>query len=136
VERTVKSVRADVASFLAQFVRALEECVAIVLAHDVGDGVFSIADLAARAKCEHDVARSTLENLERRHIVARADAERWRRGDELRAHLDVVDELRRTWESDRIAIVVLLSEQAVDRLRTGALRAFSDAFVLKRGPHD
>jgi hypothetical protein len=50
-----------------------------------------------------------------------------------------VRELGKLYEDDRIAVVTIMSEAALTRLRRQANRAFADAFVIrakKKGDHD
>jgi hypothetical protein len=47
-----------------------------------------------------------------------------------------VAELVRTYDDNRIAVVKRMSDNAIERMRTGAMRAFSDAFVIRRRDRD
>ncbi len=52
---------------------------------------------------------------------------------------DAVHELSALYARDRAAVMDLLTETALERLRDGSARAFADAFVLrkpKKGDHD
>jgi hypothetical protein len=44
--------------------------------------------------------------------------------------------LLEVYESNRIELMMLLSANAIERMRTGALRAFADAFVIGRNRKD
>ena len=48
---------------------------------------------------------------------------------------EAVTELARTYASQRVEIVKLMSANAIKRMRTEALRAFADAFVLRKDQH-
>lgn len=45
---------------------------------------------------------------------------------------EAVTELARSYASQRLDIVKLMSSNAIKRMRTDALRAFADAFVLRK----
>jgi hypothetical protein len=47
-----------------------------------------------------------------------------------------VRELAIAYESDRVKIVHLMNANALERLRNSAIRAFSDAFRLRKGQDD
>jgi hypothetical protein len=43
-----------------------------------------------------------------------------------------LDELAAAWSTDRAAVLALMSERALQRIRASAARAFADAFALRR----
>lgn len=45
----------------------------------------------------------------------------------------VVGSLERVYREEPIKIMQLMSTNAIERLRTGALRTFADAFILRKG---
>ncbi len=53
------------------------------------------------------------------------------------AELDcAVRALARAYAEQPIPVIKLMSENAIQRMRTGAARAFADAFILRRGKGD
>ena len=44
-----------------------------------------------------------------------------------------LDELAAAWSTERAAVLALISERALQRIRASAARAFADAFALRRG---
>jgi hypothetical protein len=56
-------------------------------------------------------------------------------GDRVRCHADaatIVARLAQVYESDRMELMSQMTQNAIDRVRTSALRTFSSAFVLGR----
>jgi hypothetical protein len=47
-----------------------------------------------------------------------------------------LDELAAAWSTSRAAVLALISERALARIRASAARAFADAFTLRRGKSD
>jgi hypothetical protein len=44
--------------------------------------------------------------------------------------------LERVYAEQRLAVIKLMSDNAIERLRTGAARAFVDAFLIGRKKND
>ena len=89
------------------------------------------ADLAARLRISDAQVSAALERLMASRLLRQVNGfvvlaaldERTRAG---------LDELRRLADTDRIQVMADMSTNAIDRLRTGALRAFARAFILKK----
>ena len=47
-----------------------------------------------------------------------------------------VDELAKAYDEQRIEVLVFISQSAISRVRTNALRTFAEAFQLSRGKKD
>jgi hypothetical protein len=48
----------------------------------------------------------------------------------------IVEALLRVYDESRLELMSIMSSNAIDRVRTGALRAFANAFVLSRKRDD
>jgi hypothetical protein len=44
----------------------------------------------------------------------------------------LVERLSQVYEQNRFEVIMLMSANAIERVRTGALRAFADAFLIRR----
>jgi hypothetical protein len=94
-------------------------------------------DLAAALRIERADLVEPLASLAREQVISAGakgyeivDGGAWSRH---------VRELGTLYEDDRIAVVTIMSEAALTRLRRQANRAFADAFVIrakKKGDHD
>ena len=49
---------------------------------------------------------------------------------------DLVSRLAQIYQDNRVEVLMLMSANAIQRMRTGALRAFADAFVIKKKDTD
>ena len=89
------------------------------------------ADLAARLKMTGGQASGAIDRLTAARVLEQVNGlvvlgtidERTRVG---------LDELQRLADTNRLQVMADMSTNAIERLRTGALRAFTRAFVLKK----
>jgi len=71
----------------------------------------------------HGLAQARGRGAEPRYVYAPASA----------ALEEAVSRLARLYVEQPIAVLRILSTNAIERVRTGALRAFADAFILRKG---
>jgi hypothetical protein len=94
--------------------------------------------LAEALKIPVDAAREALLALESRGLAAseHAERQRYRYSAATIESEAAVGALVRAYHENRLGIVKLMSENAIHRMRTGAIRAFSDAFLIGRKKRD
>jgi hypothetical protein len=107
----------------------------ILLSLREGRGAGTVEEMSARFGIDHTLAASALAHLQA-YELARSHG----RGAELRyvyapasPALDAaIGGLARLYAAQPVAILKILSANAIHRVRTGALRAFADAFILRK----
>lgn len=115
--------------FLRAHLESLEQLVCLVLLHEE-TRAWTIEDAAARLGMRPDRIEEALDGLVARSLAARAsDGFRLARADE---HSVVLARLADVYGQAPIEVMKVMSAQAIERVRGGALRAFADAFMLKK----
>jgi len=99
-----------------------------------GRAEWSVEALAAHLKVSADSASQALSALAAHGLVARASEPpepkyRYASGRQDAA----VEALVRAHQEQPLAIIRLLAEQSIERIRADALRAFADAFLFRKG---
>jgi hypothetical protein len=122
-----------VRAWLYEHVRTYDELETLLLLHRQRDRDWSAAALAEALKIAPAVAAEALAEFARRGLAAPGaapDAFRYRPATpELEL---LVDHLARAYADDRLTVIELMTANAIERMRTGAMRVFADAFVVGR----
>lgn len=123
--------------FVARYVETVEELetLAALAALTGGEGQawVDVASLAAQTKLEPSSFGATLGALASRHAIELADDGRRTR---LALDAGLLADLLSQYRSNPVAVLKLLNALAIQRLRSGATRAFADAFLLRRKDSD
>lgn len=96
---------------------------------------WSASALAATLRVPAETAADALQALLARGLVAASDEPTERRFCYAPSSAEIdaaVAALMRAYDDDRIAVIRRMSANAIERMRTGAMRAFSDAFLIGR----
>lgn len=126
------NVPADVVDLLRTSVTSYEGLEALLLVRRAG-GTVSADDAAGALGLRRDIVASALHGLAEAGLVEEASVAgetRW--GNVPEALHGVVDRLAVAYRDHRLEMVVIMNHHAVERLRSGALRAFADAFLIRR----
>lgn len=126
------NVPSDVVDLLRTSVTSYEGLEALLLVRRAG-GTVSADDAAGTLGLRRDVAASALRGLAEAGLVVEAivaGETRW--GNVPEPMHAVVDRLAEAYRNHRLDVVVIMNNHAVERLRSGALRAFADAFLIRR----
>jgi predicted ArsR family transcriptional regulator len=94
----------------------------------------SIAELANRLKLEREVIRQAVIALRGAVLVDLTSDDRVQLMPPTGRDHDAVGDLVKVYDDDRLAVVKLLGEIAMQRIRNMASQAFADAFVLRKKP--
>lgn len=129
----------EVKSFLRGWVASYEQLQALLLLRQRRDDVFSLESIAASLHVSEIVAAEALDHLRSVSLVAVLTA-----GDTTSfkyapgsLHLaELVDQLAEAWDRHQLKVMNLMSANAIERVRTGAIRTFADAFLLERKKKD
>jgi hypothetical protein len=123
---------------LRESVHTFEQLEALVLLYGARGNAWPESAIAEALKIPAEAAREALLELESRGLAAGEHQEaapryRYAATSELDA---AVRELVRAYHDNRLGVVKLMSDNAIHRMRTGAIRAFSDAFLIGRKKRD
>ncbi|WP_242370779.1 hypothetical protein [Anaeromyxobacter sp. SG26] len=120
----------DIQAFMLASVDSYEQLEILLLLHREQAAPWTAAQVAEALQISLAAAASSLDELagrrlltvtrgsERSHRYAPADADT----------ADVVDRLARAYEDRRVAVIDLMSANAMSRIRRSALRTFAEAF--------
>lgn len=131
-------IEATVRALVAERVHGFEQLEALLFLRARPTEECTSEAVAAALRIPVASATAALEDLVKRGLAsARESAPQAYRFDpatlELRA---AVAGLERAYAEQRLAVIKLLSDHAIERLRTGATRAFADSFLIGRRKND
>ena len=116
-------------------VRSYDALEVVLLLHGDPARTWRVADVAGMVRMSDDTAAAVLAELSRQQLVVEATGpggRSYRLNVQQPDAAAAVDELAAAWENQRLALIRLLNANALERLRTGAARALSDAFLFTR----
>lgn len=123
----------NVQALLYEHIESYEQLEVLLLLRLEAVETWSEERISSRLKIPSAMAAEALGALIKSGLVKlRADWPRYEYAAETRALDDAVGTLARLYTTHRFEIVKLMSANAIKRMRTGALRAFADAFVLHK----
>jgi DNA-binding MarR family transcriptional regulator len=128
----------ELKNFLRERVHSYEELEILLFCRQSQPGTVTAQATAERLKMPRDVALEALEHLREMDLLEPRTDEQGRsyRYCPLTPELGrLVDALTFAFEDERLPLVRLMNENAVERVRTAAMRLFADSFVVskKRG---
>jgi hypothetical protein len=123
---------------LRESVHTFEQLEALVLLSGARGNAWSESAAAEALKVPVEAAREALLELASRGLAASAheEAPRYRYSPGTTELDAAVGELVRAYHDNRLGVVKLMTDNAIHRMRTGAIRAFSDAFLIGRKKRD
>jgi hypothetical protein len=136
---TGDEVSAEARSFLCDNVESYEQLETLLLMHRDRGQVWLAESVASALNMPVALAADALDHLHRRNLIdSRLDAgARSFRFKEGNAHVErCVSELAQVNDANRLAVINLMTTNAIERVRTQAMRVFSDAFILGRNKKD
>jgi hypothetical protein len=120
-------------------VRTYDAVEVVLLLHGEASRRWRLPEIASAVRLSEEAAAAVLAELSRHQLIVESavDAERSYRLDIERPEVAAaVSQLAVAWSDHRLALIKLLNASAVERLRTGAARALSDAFLVTRRKND
>lgn len=129
----------DVRSFLLEHIESYEQLDVLVLLRRRPDESFSIGAISGSMNVPDAVIERALQDLHASGLIESSLGRggpryRYRSGD---AATDaIIDGLAKAYAERPVDIVKLMSEGAIERVRTSAMRAFANAFVLGKSKKD
>jgi hypothetical protein len=94
---------------------------------------WSVAEVTSHTRIADELAERALESLSTRRLIRASPplpAGRFQYAPGNRDLADAADELAHDFAERRAAVLSTMSTNAIERLRSGALNAFADAFIL------
>ena len=125
----------DVIDVLREHVESYEQLEVLLLLGRSHKREWSVDDVAGQLHLAAAAGSEVLEYLCGAGLLTRCQDPR---GDRFRWHPDsstVLDRLSQAYRDDRVGLMSLMTKNALDRVRTAALRSFARAFLLGR-KHD
>lgn len=105
--------------------------VVLALAHEPSRA-WPLAVVLERSRLSEELAQEALEQLVSAGLLTRASPEEgWRLADPELQRL--APQLLAAYRDNVVGVIRELTENALERVRTAALRTFADAFVVRRG---
>ena len=120
-------------TLLRDFITSFEMLEIFLLLHANAARDWSAAEVTARARITDDLVARALESLSARGLIRGSPPlppGRFQYSPGNRELADAADELARDFAERRAAVLSTMSTNAIERLRSGALNAFADAFIL------
>lgn len=123
----------EVGAFLRERVESFEQLEILLLLHRDQNESWTAANVAAELRLSQGLAGDALDHLCRGNLLdvrVGKDSLVFRYAAGTPELVAAVDRLARAYRERRIDVLRLLSTQAVDRVRTSAIRLFADAFLI------
>jgi len=120
-------------TLLRDFITSFEMLEIFLLLQANAGRDFGAAEVARHTHIGDDLAVRALESLHARRLIQGPPplpAGHFRYSPANRELADAADELARDFAERRAAVLSTMSTNAIERLRSGALTAFADAFIL------
>jgi hypothetical protein len=120
-------------------VRTYEALEMVLLLHRTPERRWRLGEIAEAVRLSEESTAAVLSDLEKQQLIVAsggAGKPMYRLQAERPEVAAAVSALARAWDDHRLAIIKLLNATALERLRTGAARALSDAFLFNRDKKD
>jgi hypothetical protein len=121
-------------TLLRDFITSFEMLETFLLLHANAGRDWSVAEVTGQVRIADDLVARALESLSARHLIRASPPlppGRFQYAPGNRPLADAADELARDFAERRAAVLSTMSTNAIERLRSGALSAFADAFILR-----
>jgi hypothetical protein len=128
----------EVRALLRNHIVSFEQLQVLLLLHSGSQEPWSVDAISNALHIDSALVAAALDALQAIRLVNREPAHR---KSPVRYAPDAplspaVDALAQSFESHRAAIMSIMSTNAIERVRSGAIRAFSDSFVIKKKDSD
>ncbi|MGH8138289.1 MAG: hypothetical protein ACREVV_08860 [Steroidobacteraceae bacterium] len=128
---------AAVQALLYDHIESYEQLEILLLLRLAGGESWSEEQISSRLNISSSLTAGALSALRLSGLVKlREDWPRYEYAADTQAMDDAVNALAAVYATHRFEIIKLMSANAIKRMRTGALRAFADAFLLHKDKGD
>jgi hypothetical protein len=131
----MESIPADILDLLRHRVSSLEELEILLLLRRTSGRAWEVFEIARELGLTDSIVENTLAALRSAGFFAVAGSGPnlvWRYAPASAESSALLDRLAQVYDDRRLEVMRLLSTQALERVRTSAVRAFADAFVIGR----
>jgi hypothetical protein len=135
---TETGISSELKALLRERIHSYEQLELVLLVRQSPSQAWSLEPIAKRLKMPEAAALEAVDDLRNGGLLeivldGHRRAYRYRPATPELARL--IDELAHAFEEERLALVRLMNQYAVERVRTAAMRMFADSFILgkKRG---
>lgn len=129
---TAPSITPDIARFVSAFVHSYEHLESLLLLHRDSSRDWSAHEVAETLAVDRERVEPALRELAVAGIIQASPGVAVRYRGPRETFRELVGGLSYAFEHDKIEVIAAMNRNAVQRLRTDALRAFADAFVIRR----
>jgi hypothetical protein len=132
------SIPEDVRVLLREHMHSFEQLEALLLMRTDPTRDWSVEELAERLRISPALAEEAVKQLAASAIaeVSSLPGEVLRYRGPREDFRIRVDRLASVYEESHLEVIMLMSAHSIERMRTGAVRAFADAFVIRRKDRD
>jgi hypothetical protein len=128
-------ISSELKKFLRERIQSYEQLELLLLVRQSPSQVWSLELIAKRLRIQEAAALEAVNDLRNGELLemmldGHRRAYRYRPATPELARLS--DELANAFEEERLALVRLMNQNAVERVRTAAMRMFADSFILRK----
>lgn len=131
------NIPAEVLTLMRERVHSIEELELLLLLRAEPTRHFGVGELAAALKVSPEAVSGALARLVSAQLIQRVEtagtSPKYCYGPENEELARSVDDLALAYDRSRLEMLALIARNAIDRIRTDALKTFAEAFRL-RGP--
>ena len=123
-------------ALLRDFIESFEQLEILLLLHRRGGDTWGADAVSTELKLDFDTAAEALAHLSRAHLLAvRAEASPrlFQYGPANSVMDGAVGDLAEAYQDNRLEVINLMNTNAIERVRTSAMRAFANSFLLGGG---
>jgi hypothetical protein len=126
----------EVRALLYDRIHTYEQLETVILLFRRSGQLWTAAMVSAELKIPMEAAREALQGLAAQGVLRVTPEVPTLRYDWKPELQPIVDNLIRVYDENRLELMSIMSTNAIERMRTGALRAFANAFVFGRKRDD
>jgi hypothetical protein len=122
-------------ALLRDHIESFEQLEILLLLHRRRGDILDTDAISTEVKLDFDTVTETLGHLCRARLVVRVEGEArcFRYGPDRPALDEAVGNLAESYAENRLEVINLMNTNAIERVRTSAMRAFANSFLLGGG---
>jgi hypothetical protein len=122
-------------ALLRDHIESFEQLEILLLLHRRRGEILDPDAVATELKMDFDTVTDALAHFCREHLAIRIEGEgrRFRYGPDRPGLDEAVGDLAESYDENRLEVINLMNTNAIERVRTSAMRAFANSFLLGGG---